>query len=120
MDNVDGLSSSQLRELVVSLLAKVTDLERTVTEQREEIARLKRLKGRPDIKPSGMDKATEAAKPARQEKRRGRGKVRPRVSIEDRHRYRRLVPRRPAPCADSLAAGARSTRRIIAAGLPLH
>jgi hypothetical protein len=57
-DNLDGLSS-QLRELVGSPLAKVTQLERTVTDQREEIARLKGLKGRPDIKPSGMEKATE-------------------------------------------------------------
>ena len=83
-DNLDGLSSAQLRELVISLLAKVTELERTVAGQREEIARLKGLKGRPEIKPSGMEKATDPAKPGRQEKRRGRGKVRPRVSIEDR------------------------------------
>ncbi len=83
-DNLDGLSSAQLRELVVSLLAKVTDLERATAEQREEIARLKGLKGRPDIKPSGMDKTTDLAKPGRREKRRGRGKVRPRVSVEDR------------------------------------
>jgi hypothetical protein len=83
-DNLDGLSSAQLRELVVSLLAKVTGLERTVTEQREEIARLKGLKGRPDIKPSGMEKATEPAKAGSQERRRRRGKVRPRVNVEDR------------------------------------
>ena len=83
-DNLDGLSSAQLRELVASLLAKVTDLERTVAELREEVARLKGLKGRPDIKPSGMDKATDPGKPSRQGQRRGRGKVRPRVRVEDR------------------------------------
>jgi hypothetical protein len=83
-DNLDGLSFAQLRELVASLLAKVTELEGANAEQREEIARLKGLKGRPDIKPSGMDKATDPGKPSRQEQRRGRGKVRPRVSVEDR------------------------------------
>jgi len=55
-----------------------------VVEQREEIARLKGLKGPPEIKPSGMDKATEPAKPNRQEGGARRGKVRPRVSIEER------------------------------------
>ena len=81
---LDGLSSVQLRELVASVFAKLAELEHTIAEQREEIARLKGLKGRPDIKPSGMDKATDPGKPDRQEKRLGRGKVRPRVSVEDR------------------------------------
>jgi hypothetical protein len=82
--DLDVLSSTQLRELVSVLLAKLTELERTVAEQREEIARLKGLKGRPDIKPSGMDQATDPGKPGAQWKRPGRGKVRPRVSVEDR------------------------------------
>jgi hypothetical protein len=83
-EDLDGLSSAQLRELVVILLGKVAALEQLVGEQRAEIGRLKGLKGPPDIKPSGMDKATEPAKPGWQKNSPRRGKVRPRVSIEDR------------------------------------
>jgi hypothetical protein len=82
--DLDELTPAQLRELVAMLLTKMAELEQKVIEQREEIARLKGLKGRPDIKPSGMDKATEPAKPTRQGKHPRRGKVRPRVRIEDR------------------------------------
>jgi Transposase IS66 family len=67
----------------VELFGKVSELERLTGQQRDEIARLKGLKGRPAIKPSGMDKATEPAKPAERAERRFRGKVMPRVSVID-------------------------------------
>jgi Transposase IS66 family len=67
---------------LVELFGKVAALEKIVGEQREEIARLKGLKGRPAIKPSGMDKATGPAMPAKKEAPRRRGKVTPRVSID--------------------------------------
>jgi Transposase IS66 family len=81
---LSALSRPELEALLVELFGEVATLKQTVADQREEIARLKGLKGRPNIKPSGMDKGTAAAKPAKNEKRAGRGKVTPRVGVEEK------------------------------------
>src|SRR5215210_6130123 len=80
--DLDALSLTELKALVVRLLGKVAALEQTVAAQRAEIARLKGLKGRPALKPSGMEKASEP-KPSSPPKGR-RGPVMPRVAVEDR------------------------------------
>src|SRR3954454_25031347 len=60
LPNLEDLSAVELRSLVVSLLGTVAQLEAKVAALTEEIARLKRLKGRPNLKPSGMEKGTDA------------------------------------------------------------
>ena len=80
---LDDLSSAQLKELAAQLLAEVSELRQIIAAQREEIARLKGLKGPPSLKPSGMEKATEPARSGPGEKCRRHGKVRPRVAVED-------------------------------------
>jgi hypothetical protein len=84
LPDLDELTPAQLKELVVRLLNEVAELKQTVAQQREEIARLKGLKGRPEIKPSGMENATAPAGTTLPGNKPRRGKVRPRVRIEDR------------------------------------
>jgi hypothetical protein len=81
--NLSALTRPELEALLLELFGKVSSLEAKLAEQREEIARLKGLKGRPAIKPSGMDKGTEPRKAAGHVKRRFRGKVKPFVEIKD-------------------------------------
>ena len=72
----DALTVDDLKELVSQLYETAARLRSENSALREEIARLKGLKGRPRLKPSGMDKKAAArrkAKEGRKQARRGRG-----------------------------------------------
>jgi hypothetical protein len=79
---LSDLSRAELEALLVELLGDVSELKGLVAAQRDEIARLKGLKGRPSIKPSGMENATESKPGGKPVKRRGRGRVNLRVLLE--------------------------------------
>lgn len=86
LPDLADLSPAELKALVVALLTRVVELERTVVDLRDEIARLKKVPPRPTIKPSGMDSATQL-KPAGgkgKSRRGGGGKTAHRAIHEDR------------------------------------
>lgn len=84
--DLDGLSHAELKGLVVRQWEEMVELQRMVAALRDEIARLKGGPGRPNIKPSGMEQATEPKSPGSSgNQRRGRGSTRSKLSVhEDR------------------------------------
>ena len=90
--DIDSLSAAELKSLVLKLLEDVAQLRRTVAAQRDEIARLKGGPGRPNIKPSGMDKATEPPPAATRAARRRRGSTKAKLAI---HEERTLAAEAP-------------------------
>src|SRR3954453_17886604 len=80
--DLSGLSRAELEALVVAQLGEVAELKRLVAAQRDEIAHLKGLKGRPSIRPSGMEQATDLQRGGKRPQPWGRGKVMPRVAPE--------------------------------------
>jgi Transposase IS66 family len=70
-----GLSRGELEALAERLLAENAALRQAIAELRAEVATLKGVKSRPEIKPSGMEKGTGSEPGATNRGRGGRGKV---------------------------------------------
>ena len=83
LPDIEALAPDDLKGLVLQLLEDVVALKAENAALREEIARLKGLKGPPKLKPSGMEKATEPARAERKAGRRG-GKIDRLVIDEER------------------------------------
>jgi Transposase IS66 family len=77
------LGFEELKALLVQALEENARLQAENAELREEIARLKGLKGRPKLKPSGMEKAAEASATGGGRKKGRRGAKRGKLSINE-------------------------------------
>jgi hypothetical protein len=89
--DLDGLSHADLKSLVLKLLEEMAELRRTIAAQRDEIARLKGGSGRPNIKPSGMDKASE---PTAEGEPRRKGSKTSKLSIHEERTVKVAAPPR--------------------------
>ena len=71
LPDIEGLTLSDLKELVLRLVEDVAVLKAENTALREEIARLKGLKGPPNLRPSGMETASGPVRKGGKKGRRG-------------------------------------------------
>src|ERR1700691_5090256 len=89
--DIDALGPAELKNLVLELLAERVEFHRMIGALRDEIAPLKGGPGRPDIKanvkpeikPGGMEKASQAQPANASCKRRRRGSTRAKLTIDE-------------------------------------
>ena len=83
-DDLDRLSHAELKGLVVKQWEQIVELQRMVAALRDEVARLKGGPGRPNLKPSGMERGTEPKLPGTfGGRKRPRGSTRPKLVIDE-------------------------------------
>jgi len=82
--DLDRLSAAETKALLVRVLGELAALKKVAAEQRDEIARLKGLSGRPKLKPSGMERASPPKPEGSIRGKPGRGKASKLVAPEDR------------------------------------
>ena len=89
--SLSGLPRGELEALAERLLAENAALKQAIAELRAEVATLKGVKGRPRMRPSGMEKGTEPEPGATDRGRGGRGKV-DRLTIQEERVVKADVP----------------------------
>ena len=96
-EDIDRLSQAELRGLVVKQWEQLIELQRMVAALRDEIARLKGGPGRPNLKPSGMERGTEPKPPGRPgDRKRPRGSTRSKLTIHEERTVKVDTPPRGA------------------------
>ena len=94
-EDLDRLSHAELKGLVIRQWEQIVELQRMVAALRDEIARLKGGPGRPNLKPSGMERGTEPKPPGSSGgRKRPRGSTRSKLSIDEERTVRVAAPPR--------------------------
>jgi len=94
-EDLDRLSHAELKGLVIRQWEQIVELQRMVAALRDEIARLKGGPGRPNLKPSGMERGTEPKPPGSSgDRKRPRGSTRSKLSIDEERTVRVAAPPR--------------------------
>jgi hypothetical protein len=89
---LSALSRGDLEALAERLLAENAALQQATAELRAEVAQLKRVQGRPKIKPSGMENATGPERPGKKSPRGARGGKADRLAIAEERILAANVP----------------------------
>ncbi len=88
---LSGLPRGELEALAERLLAENAALRQVIAELRAEVATLKGVKGRPEVKPSGMEKGT-GSEPGESNRGRGRRGKADRLTIHEERVVEAEVP----------------------------
>lgn len=89
---LSGLPRGELEALAEQLLAENAALKQAIAELRAEVATLKDVKGRPKLKPSGMEKGTEPKPDVRDRARGARDGKAKRLAIHEERVVKADVP----------------------------
>jgi hypothetical protein len=96
LPDIDALSPAEIKSLALRLLEETAELRRLVATLRDEIARLKGGPGRPNVKenvkPSGMEKASEAKPSEPSGERPGRSSTRAKVIVNEERTLKADAP----------------------------
>jgi hypothetical protein len=82
LPDIDGLGLAELKPLLLQAFEKIAQQDAEIKALREENARLKGLKGRPQLKPSGMEASTQGRAKGKRKCGR-RGPKRSKITIDE-------------------------------------
>ena len=95
--NFESATREELQTALVHAFELIAIMKQEILELREEIAHLKGHKGRPKIKPSGLDKGTDSSRPSYPDRKGKRGNGKRKKTSELTVEKERIIPAKVPP-----------------------